>query len=157
MERGKTLRLATLVLFAVVLAGCGEDDAEDSTDMTNPVQPAPSNIEESEGEAVSREMDVGEESAETQVDVGNAGDVSTGMAGTTSGITGSDMVVPDETMDEGWSSRDQMPVSDPAAQDMQPNESTPEEQAPGSPSAGGGQGGVPQASSSSNSQTVSEP
>jgi hypothetical protein len=153
MERGKLLLLATLLLSGALLAGCGDDEEEANTDTANP---ATENVGESGGETVNREMDVGEESAETQVDVGNDADVATGLTGTTSGITGSDMIEPDETIGEGLSSRDQMPVSDPAAQDMQPNESTPEEQAPGNSTSGGVQNGVSQASSTSTSQDAEE-
>ncbi|GHB09640.1 hypothetical protein [Modicisalibacter luteus] len=153
MERGKLSLLATLLLSGALLAGCGDDEEATSTDTTNP---ASENAGESGGETANREMDVGEGSAETQVDVGNDADVATGLTGTTSGITGSDMVEPDETIGEGQSSRDQMPVSDPAAQQMQPNESTPEEPAQGNSSSGGGQNGVSQASSSSTSQDAQE-
>ena len=145
MERGKTLLWATLALFAL-LVGCGDDEEVGST-QTSQAQTVSENAGESAEGAANHKTDVGQAASETQIDVGNGADVTTGLTGTTSGITGSDMVEPDETIGEGLSSRDQMPVSDPVAQDMPPNESTPEEQAPGNP-ASGGQDGVPQASSS---------
>lgn len=129
MERGKTLLLATLALSGVLLVGCGDDEATGT--------------------------DTSVESTVDAQEVGNDAAVSTGTTGTTSGITGSDMVEPDESTGEGLSPNDQMPVSDPSAQPEQPSQQTPERQSTGSP-AGGGQSGVSQASSTSNSQSASE-
>jgi hypothetical protein len=163
MERGKTLLLATLLLSGALLAGCGDDEEATSTDMTNPVQPAPENPGEGDNPPVVQPED----------EAGSGASVSTGTTGTTSGITGSDMVEPDETTDEGLSANDQMPVSDPSAQasqsgpssqgqqstqgqqSSQGQQSTPEQQSAGSPS-GGGQDGVPQASSQSTSQAATD-
>lgn len=129
MERGKTLLLATLALSGVLLVGCGDDETTGT--------------------------DTSVESTVDAQEVGNDAAVSTGTTGTTSGITGSDMVEPDESTGEGLSPNDQMPVSDPSAQPSQPSQQTPERQSTGSPT-GGGQSGVSQASSTSNSQSASE-
>ncbi|SFI03673.1 hypothetical protein SAMN04487959_11547 [Modicisalibacter xianhensis] len=129
MERGKTLLLATLALSGVLLVGCGDDETTGT--------------------------DTSVESTVDAQEVGNDAAVSTGTTGTTSGITGSDMVEPDESTGEGLSPNDQMPVSDPSAQPSQPSQQTPERQSTGTP-AGGGQSGVSQASSTSNSQSASE-
>lgn len=129
MERGKTLLLATLALSGVLLVGCGDDETTGT--------------------------DTSVESTVDAQEVGNDAAVSTGTTGTTSGITGSDMVEPDESTGEGLSPNDQMPVSDPSAQPSQPSQQTPERQSTGTP-AGGGQSGVSQASSTSNSQAASE-
>lgn len=88
--------------------------------------------------------------AKTYSGVGTDVSVSTGQSGTTSGITGSDMVESDETMGEGLSRGDQMVRS---AQDepVQPvgDLNQPEEVAPESAEgANKSSGGVPQASSS---------
>lgn len=97
----------------------------------------------------------GAASAKTYDGVGTDVSVSTGQAGTTSGITGADMNESDETTGEGQSSADQIvrtSQAEPADQDSDVDQ--PEEIAPNAGNnAGGGSdnSGVPQSSNSEGS------
>lgn len=140
MERSKTLLFATLALSGTLLLGCGSDEPEQEADSA---QTATTAEQPHEGENDVAPAPTSEETDEQM-------DITTGSAGTTSGITGSDMDEEDETTGGGQTQGDDMMQSDPAGADTEPEyeTSTPEQEdeASNSPPGGGDDNGESQAS-----------